>query len=112
MDRWSIEILGNLRHAADIARREHIGIRALDMSGFSRAKCLGGLRMEQVVGAGGPAAEMLFRYVLNDKSGAFEQLAGLARHLLSMLHRAGIVIGNLVSQGGGGFFDTDPQEKL
>ena len=89
----------DLHHAAEIAGRDDVRIDAVDVGGLALAERGRDLGLQQVVGAGGTAAEMPLGYVEHLETGAGQQLPWWAGHALAVLQRAGVVIGDAIRLG-------------
>jgi hypothetical protein len=85
MDDWKRRARCDLRDAADIARRDHVRPQSLDSPDFAVAQPSCDVRLENIVSAGGTAAQMTFRHILDDEAEPGQQLFRLPHDPLSML---------------------------
>src|SRR4029077_13619292 len=85
---------GDLCDAAKIACCNHIRSQSLDSPDFALAQPPCDVRLHNIVGPRRAAAEMTLRYVLDREAQPGEQILRLPRNSLSMLQRAGGVIGD------------------
>ncbi len=84
----------DLAHAADVAGGDDVRGRALDVADLAVAQLPGDDRLQQVVGAGRPAAEMALGNRLDGEPGGGQQRLRQGLDLLAVLHRAGRVVGD------------------
>ena len=94
VDDGNIRAEANLRHAAEIAGRDHIRAYGLDVLDFPRAQLRRQFGLQDVVSSGGTAAQMAFRNVDDREAGPLQQRLWFLSDLLAMLHRACRVVGN------------------
>ncbi len=78
-------LAGQLRDAADIAGGDEVGAGQRDIGELAVAQCRGELRLQQIVGAGGAAAQMAFRHLDHRETGGGEQGLGFLVDMLAML---------------------------
>src|SRR5450830_115215 len=90
---------GNLCDAADIAGRDHIRLEPFDIGDLAVPQPFRQLRLENVVGARRAATQMTLRYIFDDKAKLGKQFFWFAHYLLSVLQRAGRMIGNSEARG-------------
>src|SRR5271169_727195 len=73
MDGWKLRARCDLRDAADIACGDHVRAQSLDSTDFALAQPPCEFGLEDIVGAGGAAAQMTFRHVLHHEAELGEQ---------------------------------------
>ncbi len=83
-----------LHHAADIGGDDHFGLDLGDIGELPLAELPRKLGLEQIIGAGGAAAEMPLRDVQDVVAGLLEQVERQLGELLPVLERTGRVIGD------------------
>ena len=84
----------DLRHAADIAGGDHVGLELFDIADFALAQPPRKLRLENIVGAGRTTAQMSFRYIFHDEPHLAKQFFRSGYNFLTVLKRAGRVVGD------------------
>src|SRR5580704_16591134 len=88
MDGWKFSARRDLRHAADIASRNHIRSQSLDSPDFALAQPSCKVGLQNIVGAGRAAAQMTVRHVLHCEAKFCEQLLRLPVDALAVLQGA------------------------
>src|SRR5262249_97352 len=84
----------DLSHAANISCRDHIRSQFLDSPDFALAQPSCDVWLQNIVRAGGAAAQMTVPNLLHCEAKLGEKLLWLTRNALSVLQRAGRVIGD------------------
>ena len=103
---------GQLLDAADIAGGDEIGADHRDVGQLAVAQCTGQFRLQQIVSAGRAATQMPLRDRDDLKPGLVQQLLGSSIDFLSVLQRAGRVIGDAQRLRRGGIVQPEPSENL
>src|SRR6202007_2293018 len=94
MDRRQFRARGDLSHAANISCRDHIRSQFLDSPDFALAQPSCDVWLQNIVRAGGAAAQMTVPDLLHCEAELAEKLLWLTRDALSVLQRARGVIGD------------------
>ena len=84
----------DLPDASDIAGGDHVGLYLLDIPDFARTQHLRKIRMKNVVGSGGAAAQMALRHLSHLEAQSRQQRLRFVRDSLTMRKRARCVIGD------------------
>src|SRR6202008_4353388 len=87
----------DLRHAANISSGDDLGLCFLDVRDLARPQPVRDVRLQDVIGPGGAATDMRLRHILDLEPHFREQELWLFLDLLSVLHRAGGMIGYRVT---------------
>ncbi len=90
----------DLGHATDVAGGNGVGRRAFDVRHLAVAQPAGVLRLQQVVGPGRASAKVAFGDLADLEAGRGQELLGRRGHLLTMLERAGRMVGHRQPRGG------------
>src|SRR6266852_8049944 len=83
---------GNLHHASDIARRNHVRLDRCDVGELSIAQSRRNVRLENVVSPRRTATQMSLWYIFHHESALGKQFFRGLCDFLSMLQRTGRVI--------------------
>src|SRR6266699_5329461 len=71
---WNRCAAGNLRHASDIARRNHVRLDACDVGELSIAQSRRNVRLENVVSPRRTATQMTLRYIFHHEYALGKQI--------------------------------------
>ena len=96
MDDGRFHSAGDLGDTADVPGRDDLGLCLGDVGHFAGFQSVRDPRLQQIVGAGRPAAEMRFRNIAHREPHLLEQALRERLDFLAVLHRAGGVIGHPV----------------
>src|SRR4029077_2483366 len=102
----------DLHHAADIAGGDHVGPELFDIADFALAQPPRKLRLENVERAGRTAAQMSFWYIFHDESHLAKQFFRRAYNFLTVLKRAGRMVGDHKARRGALGCEVDAAQIL